>query len=524
MRNLESMKQQGQPGGKRKSLAQIRGLVAIAGLYGGFTPSYPPKFLMNAQTFCDNFPFHIVFDKDLKIKQSGIHIQKVMPRLRNFDAKVPLFFKINHPQIEWNLESINKFINQQFILETKKSMVATEWEERPMLQLRGQMVWVKEFDSMIYLCSPRLESLKEMEDRALHLSDIPLHDVTRDLILFNQQKIAELEIGKQLEMKKEQLHRTMKELESEKAKTDMLLHSMLPRQVADQLREGRKVEAGEYTQVTLLFSDIVSFTTICSQSRPIDIVNMLNSLYVKFDKLTTVHDVYKVETIGDAYMVVGGLPVPVETHTERIANMALGMIIMSLDVTSPVTKEPILIRVGIHTGPVLAGVVGKKMPRYCLFGDTVNTTSRMESHGVPGKIHLSDISARRLEGRGFQVMRRGEITIKGKGTMTTYFLEGNANASEDELLGTGIQQNGDYSRQSDEMKYSPSKGVNAGGDNYNSPESLIPMYYPDNVNENKRPSITTVTPFNSMSNSRPPMTSGDVIIGNVKVNERTTRK
>ncbi|XP_033120977.1 guanylate cyclase soluble subunit beta-2-like, partial [Anneissia japonica] len=97
----------------------------------------------------------------------------------------------------------------------------------------------------------------------------------------------------------------------------------------------------EYDMVTLLFSDIVSFTNICSQCRPIDIVNMLNALYTRFDRLTSVHDVYKVETIGDAYMVVGGLPLPIKTHAARIANMALGMMIISKEVISPITNEPI---------------------------------------------------------------------------------------------------------------------------------------------------------------------------------------
>uniref|UniRef100_A0A674K8X1 Guanylate cyclase domain-containing protein n=1 Tax=Terrapene triunguis TaxID=2587831 RepID=A0A674K8X1_9SAUR len=116
----------------------------------------------------------------------------------------------------------------------------------------------------------------------------------------------------------------------------------------------------------------------------IQIVNMLNSMYSKFDRLTSVHNVYKVETIGDAYMVVGGVPVPIASHAKRVANFALGMRTAAREVMNPITGEPIQIRVGIHTGPVLAGVVGEKMPRYCLFGDTVNTASRMETGPIKG--------------------------------------------------------------------------------------------------------------------------------------------
>ncbi|CAK6981278.1 guanylate cyclase soluble subunit beta-2, partial [Scomber scombrus] len=147
-----------------------------------------------------------------------------------------------------------------------------------------------------------------------------------------------------------------------------------------------------------------------------------------------------VETIGDAYMVVGGVPVPTITHAHRVANFALGMRIAAREVINPVTGKPIQIRVGLHTGPVLAGVVGEKMPRYCLFGDTVNTASRMESHGVPDHIHLSPSTYSELKDAGFDIKERGHIEVKGKGLMTTYFLLGNLLMSEDCIMGKAVGQ------------------------------------------------------------------------------------
>nr|XP_013799756.1 PREDICTED: guanylate cyclase soluble subunit beta-2-like [Apteryx mantelli mantelli] len=302
------------------------------------------------------------------------------------------------------------------------------------------MIWMESLQCMLYLCSPLLRSLYELEERQMHIADIAPHDVTRDLILLNQQRLAEMELSNQLERKKEELRILSKNLEEEKKKTETLLYSMLPQHVANQLKEGKRVEAGEFEECTILFSDVVTFTNICAECEPIQIVFMLNSMYLLFDRLTTVNNVYKVETIGDAYMVVGGVPVPVSSHADRVANFALGMIIAAKEVKNPISGNPIQIRVGIHSGPVLAGVVGEKMPRYCLFGDTVNTASRMESHGVPSKIHLSPSAYQCLKDKNFEITERGEIDVKGKGRMHTYFLIRNKTATEDEIMGRPVKE------------------------------------------------------------------------------------
>ncbi|TNN48681.1 Guanylate cyclase soluble subunit beta-2 [Liparis tanakae] len=120
---------------------------------------------------------------------------------------------------------------------------------------------------------------------------------------------------------------------------------MLPRHIANQLKEGNSVKAGEFEVCTILFSDVVTFTSICAACEPIHIVHLLNSMYSKFDRLTSIHDIYKVETIGDAYMVVGGVPIPTGSHAHRVANFALGMRIAAREVLNPVTGQPIQVRV-----------------------------------------------------------------------------------------------------------------------------------------------------------------------------------
>ncbi|XP_053312031.1 guanylate cyclase soluble subunit beta-2-like [Spea bombifrons] len=415
----------------------IRNVVIFAkgSLLNTFQPVYPETLWMDVKAFCNEFPFHIVFDKQLKVKQAGVNIQKIVPGIQIMDIKLDEYFTIVHPQVTFTITNIQMFLNSQFVLKTRREMMPESWKYHPMLELRGYMIWMESIQCMLYMCSPKLRSLQELEDRNMHISDIAKHDVTRDLILLNQQRLAEIELANQLERKKEELRILSKNLEIEKKKTETLLYAMLPKHVANQLKDGKKVQAGEFETCTILFSDIVTFTNICSACEPIYIVDMLNAMYSRFDRLTSIHDVYKVETIGDAYMVVGGVPVAVESHAERVANFALGMRIAAREVMNPVSGEPMQIRVGIHTGPVLAGVVGDKMPRYCLFGDTVNTASRMESHGVPDKIHLSPTTFSCLKHLDFEIAERGVIDIKGKGKMNTYFLLRNTCVSEDDIMG-----------------------------------------------------------------------------------------
>uniref|UniRef100_A0A3B4VGF4 guanylate cyclase n=1 Tax=Seriola dumerili TaxID=41447 RepID=A0A3B4VGF4_SERDU len=461
----------------------IRGLVRLGKgkLLRGFEPVYPMTLNIDLKTFCHAFPFHIVFNEQLVVHQAGVNLQRIVPGLQTMSIHLDQYFSIVHPEVTFTISSIRKFINSHFVLQTRRDMMPEAWDDRPMLQLRGQMIWMPSLDCMLYQASPLLRSLQELEERDMHISDIAPHDVTRDLILLNQQRLAEIELSNQLERKKEELRLLSQHLEEERRKTENLLYAMLPKHVANQLKEGKTVEAGEFKECTILFSDVVTFTNICSMCEPIQIVLMLNSMYLRFDRLTTVHNVYKVETIGDAYMVVGGVPLPVSSHAERVANFALGMILAAREVINPVTGGPIQIRVGLHSGPVLAGVVGEKMPRYCLFGDTVNTASRMESHGLPDKIHLSPTVYQALKKKSFVFQKRGEIEVKGKGRMVTYFLERNFGVSEQQIMGLSDVEAA--TGQQDSQKSQPDLHRPAFQQQRRDDLCLIPMEYGDNVSE-----------------------------------------
>ncbi|CDO41085.1 Receptor-type guanylate cyclase gcy-17 [Caenorhabditis elegans] len=226
----------------------------------------------------------------------------------------------------------------------------------------------------------------------------------------------------------EEVNERTKELVEEQKKSDVLLYRMLPKTVAEKLKAGISIEPETFELVTIFFSDVVQFTTLASKCTPLQVVQLLNDLYTIFDSIIEQNDVYKVETIGDGYLCVSGLPHRNgHDHIKHIARMSLAFLSSLAEFrVAHMPSERINLRIGINCGSVVAGVVGLTMPRYCLFGDAVNTASRMESNGKPGRIHVSSEANHLLTHvvGGFRTEERGEVIIKGKGVMNTYWLLG----------------------------------------------------------------------------------------------------
>jgi class 3 adenylate cyclase len=237
-----------------------------------------------------------------------------------------------------------------------------------------------------------------------------LNDSVPDLALF----AAVLLLGEAV--------RSRRALALEEEKSERLLLNMVPASIAARLKQTQDVIADAFPEVTVLFADLVDFTPRSQQIAPEQVVRFLNELFSVFDRLAQRHGLEKIKTIGDAYMVAGGLPDPRPDHAQAAADMALAMREEVARRRDP-SGQPLQVRIGIDTGPVVAGVIGTSKFSYDLWGDTVNTASRMESDGVAGHIQVTARTFQCLRD-GYRFQRRGSIPVKGKGEMVTYFLLG----------------------------------------------------------------------------------------------------
>ena len=283
----------------------------VSHLHRAKSSTNPRDLALNAASFCKAFPFHIVIDRNLDIVQAGTALLRVIRGYRKSNTTLDFrkLFEIVRPITNVSFDAILDHIHTVFIIQTRPGALQTDsptnvntniynsrGECDSRMRLKGQMVFVPEIDGILFLCSPRVNDIDELRRRGLYLSDIPIHDATRDLILIAQARRAEHELVEKLEETSNNLKRLQSRLQEDKRRTDELLLSILPYGVAERLRLNQAVEAEKYTLVTILFSDIVEFTSMCGNEKvgPMDIVRLLNRLYTQFDVLSNYHDVHKV--------------------------------------------------------------------------------------------------------------------------------------------------------------------------------------------------------------------------------------
>jgi adenylate cyclase len=254
------------------------------------------------------------------------------------------------------------------------------------------------------------------------LARVANHLIIKDQRIQLQEQTEKLEelVGK-LQKEIQERQRAELALTIAKKNSDRLLLNILPLTIIENLKKGQGSAAEKFDSATVLFADIVDFTSLAVKISALELVNFLNQIFSTFDELTEKHGLEKIKTIGDAYMVAGGLPLPKSDHVFAMANMALDMQLAIMNLQTDI-NHPVKIRIGIHTGPVVAGVIGTKKFIYDLWGDTVNIASRMESLGLPGYIQVTAAIYEQLK-EHYLLEERGKIAVKGTGDMITYWLK-----------------------------------------------------------------------------------------------------
>ncbi|XP_065345705.1 head-specific guanylate cyclase isoform X2 [Cloeon dipterum] len=369
---------------------------------------------MCVETMCKAFPWHFVLDRHLEFTQLGSGFMRLFANeLTQYGRHVGTYFELVKPRVPFSFEAILKRSNTPFLLAIKSVNGSTDSKAAEGMELKGQMVFCPESDSLLFVASPFLDGLEGLTGRGLYISDIPLHDATRDVILVGEQSRAQDGLKRRMDKLKSSIEEASLAVDAEREKNVSLLHLIFPPDIAKRLWLGEDIQAQTHEDVTMLFSDIVGFTAICSTATPLEVITMLQSLYNQFDKLCGLLDVYKVETIGDAYCVAAGLHKRSSTHAQQTAWMALSMI----DACSSHKThmgQPIRMRIGLHTGSVLAGVVGIKMPRYCLFGHNVTVANKFESGSEPLRVNISPTThACLVKGEGFTFEARPRSCLPG---------------------------------------------------------------------------------------------------------------
>lgn len=292
------------------------------------------------------------------------------------------------------------------------------------LLLKGQMMYLRDIDALIYLCSPLISDLQELGDMGLFLNDLHDHGLSKEMVFNGFSHYSKLDmLCEKEEARAEELETSLALADSWKKQGDELLYSMIPKTLAERLQNGEDALdcVTKYDCASVIFAEttikIADGETIEDAMKT---VNILNTVFSSFDELVTSPISYKVETVGMVYMAVSGAPELNPLHTFHAADLALDMLAAITRINEEIGG--VSVKIGFHSGPLVAGIVGLKVPRYCLFGDTVNTASRMESSSVPNKIQTTGSTATILMKSKYELVYRGKVEVKGKGEMDTYWM------------------------------------------------------------------------------------------------------
>uniref|UniRef100_A0A7E4V362 guanylate cyclase n=1 Tax=Panagrellus redivivus TaxID=6233 RepID=A0A7E4V362_PANRE len=357
--------------------------------------------------------------------------------LKCFCSMFPMHICVNRQMI---VEHCGDFLQSQLGLGNRRTIKLTDIVQilQPDDIHVSQVLIVNGGQNLLFVGTFNVTTVRSLLTSNVYLGDMPMHDVTRDLVMLNQSRISQQELNKKLEETVKQMRNLAVELEQKKVKTDHLLYELIPPEIAHQLRATHEVPAKEFATSTVLYVDVPHFYIISVKCTPREVIKLITDLFVFYEKLILRHNCYKVLSLIDMNMIIAGVPKPTTEHTYQIFNLALALIGGAKRIIVPQINLPVVLRAAVHSGPVVAGILGTRKIRYVIMGETVNITKRLLMHATPGKIVVTN-SAKLTGGNSqfnsYEFTTKGYVNIGNKQATCTYYLERNTKKSIWELLG-----------------------------------------------------------------------------------------
>ncbi|CAD5232583.1 unnamed protein product [Bursaphelenchus xylophilus] len=428
------------------------------------------QLMVSPDDFVDMMPYHFVVDRDCKLVQVGSRLcEHISEDLLVVGTPISRIFEIHRPQITLEYENICNFINGVFILQSRSIPLMVQKQQNPApgslpnsrasghsntgaaeeggvinaqhLKLKGQMMLIDN-DNIIYLCSPYVRTLNELDNFGLKLSSFSVHDSTRDLILLNQQRTSDVEGLAKLERLNQEIEEVEAELGEKEEFLDALRHETFPGKIAQQMSQGNEITTQVFDLVTVMYVDVPTFQLLLRQYSAAEVVGMIEELFDRFDRLVHMNDVYKISGIGETYVCVAGVPEPTIDHAETMIHIALGMEWKARMVVDPKKKESMLVRCGIHTGSVIAGVVGEKTMRYAVYGECMNVAMKIPQDSAPGRIVITETTRQSAQTTGrFDFEPRGMTAIPDHDNMETFYVKKSYKKSVFEIINRARDEN-----------------------------------------------------------------------------------
>ncbi|KAI1705039.1 heme NO binding associated domain-containing protein [Ditylenchus destructor] len=356
---------------------------------------------MSVEQFCQMFPSHVCVNRNLVLEHCGNFLYYELDLAKRRSTKLAdLFTCVQPDDVPLTFKSIQTYINSTFVLQLKQPLKRnTEIKlnkdgkeiKRAIFALKGMMKVVNNGNNILFMGSPYITSVQQLMDANLFINDFQRHDANRDLIMLNQSRLSQQEINKKLEDSLKKMQRMTDELGSVRNQMSLMYKDCMPASIAEEIHSSGQeclgnVEAQEFRLVSVLQCDLPHFpfiTTVCDAR---EVVNLIAVLFSRYDRLIELYKCYKVVSLMDNYFVLAGVPEQQQDDADRIFNLAIGMMAEAKNIKVPKLNLPLLLRITIHSGPVVAGMIGSTKVRYSVMGETVNLSKYLRHHGQAGKI------------------------------------------------------------------------------------------------------------------------------------------